>query len=349
MNENNIKRQGKVWLFTCYAQAGVLSDDFESYWSTMSWGTYGGGQVELAPNPSPDNPNPLHFQGFVYWPTNQRKKAVLEKCIVDPSICRHPHFICADGELEHQEAYTSKEETRAGTKVIRWGERPVRKGRGHRSDLEEATELIRTTTGDSKKRMREVAFNLPSVYVRYSRGLRELAEELCAAEVSVKAPAEEELFPWQRELKDKLMLPPNDRTINYVYDPVGENGKSSLIRFFLKNYPDETVILDGKVADMSYGYTGQKYVFIDIPRSGPDAIGNQPNWTPNHLYHFAEKLKNGFFFSGKFNSGVKVFNIPHVTFMSNSPPIVGLWTQDRLNLIQISQPLAPLFNFPNNV
>lgn len=320
-------QQGKRWCFTIQFPLDTLSREITDFARGINWGVYGNCQCEI----SPTTQRP-HIQGFVQFDSNHRLSAV-------KALHGTAHWEKAKGSLKDNEAYCTKEASRMpGTSPFVWGTRPS-DSQGKRTDLDDAAALIRVTPGTIQQRMRAVALAYPSVYARFYKGLEALAEHL--VEVTIPAPTREEFYPWQSNLHELLMQPPNDRTINYVYDPDGNNGKSAFIRYFLKTYPEESVVLDGKVADMSYGYKGQKYVFIDVPRSNADPV-NGTKWTPDHLYHFAEKLKNGFFFSGKFASGHKTFSIPHVTFMSNCPPVDGLWTADRLNLITISD----LFNHP---
>ena len=38
-------------------------------------------------------------------------------------------------------------------------------------------------------------------------------------------------FPWQVWLLDLLKLPPDDRTIHYVWDPEGSIGKSKIVKY----------------------------------------------------------------------------------------------------------------------
>lgn len=330
--------QGKLWCFTIHAQEGVLIDSFSSYMRSLVWGEYGGGQCEISPTTGS-----LHFQGFVLFRTNHRFNKVVSECVVDETICKNPRFELAKGSLESNEAYCSKESTRVpGSQPVIWGRRPDRVGQGRRSDLDRAADIIRNTPGTVNDRLRVLAGELPGQVVRYHRGFEALAHLLVDQSSNLPAPDREDFFGWQESLYTDLMETPDDRTVHYVYDPQGNNGKSSFVRYFLKNHSRDSIHLEGRVADMAHAYDGQRYVFIDIPRSAPDSTGTGVRWTPDHLYHFAEKLKNGFLFSGKFNSTVKTFRPPHVVFLSNAAPLTHLWTADRLHLIQISDP--PQFN-----
>jgi hypothetical protein len=90
------------------------------------------------------------------------------------------------------------------------------------------------------------------------------------------------------------------------------------------------VELDGRLQDAAFSYTGQKIVIFDLARAVEPA-------TLRDLYIVAEKLKNGQIYSSKYQSRLKVFDVPHVVFFSNSPPPVGVWSIDRLQHITISQ------------
>jgi hypothetical protein len=56
--------------------------------------------------------------------------------------------------------------------------------------------------------------------------------------------------------------------------------------------------------------TKPKIVFIDIPRSQRDYV----------QYGMLEKIKDGLFCSGKYESTTVIMNPPHMIFMANFPP-----------------------------
>jgi hypothetical protein len=59
--------------------------------------------------------------------------------------------------------------------------------------------------------------------------------------------------------------------------------------------------------------------------------------TLKDLYIVGEKLKNGQIYSSKYQSRLKVFDVPHVIYFSNSPPPIGVWSADRLQHILLSE------------
>lgn len=161
-------------------------------------------------------------------------------------------------------------------------------------------------------------------FVKFHRGLH-------ALEAALQSPPKDANFqprPWQSRIIRLLEQPADDRTILWIYDAVGGMGKSRLARFLCAE--KGAITLEGRVADMAFMYTNEPIVIFDISRS-------QAEFT-DHLYSFAEKLKNGCVVSTKYESRSKHFDPPHVLFFSNSMPINGKWSADRLQLIDLSNP-----------
>jgi hypothetical protein len=188
---------------------------------------------------------------------------------------------------------------------------------GRRRDLDAAVDLLRT---DGLKR---VAQDMPVEFVKFHRGLEALARILVEPERDL------EFVPkaWQQKLLDRLKDELEDRKIIWVWDSVGNKGKSRLARHLVSEHG--AVILDGKVADMAFAYKSEPIVIFDIARTQSEAS--------THLYSFAERLKNGILFSSKYESGQKIFKPPHVIFFSNMPyPDEGTWSADRKEVISLN-------------
>lgn len=147
----------------------------------------------------------------------------------------------------------------------------------------------------------------------------------------IEAPPRDEDFaprPWQSRVLAYLERPANDRKIIWVYDSEGKAGKSRLARHLIMEH--NAVQLEGRVQDMAFMYNKEPIVVIDITRAQAEHS--------NHLYSFAEKLKNGVLVSTKYECVQKLFKPPHVVFFSNSEPDMQLWTSDRLQLLDLSKP-----------
>lgn len=296
--------QGKRWCFTIHASGD--EEAVEVLAASMEWGVYGGNQLEVCPETGR-----IHIQGFVVFATNQRLSA-LKKL--------HPtaHFELMRGKLEDSEKYCSKEDTRKpGTEPRVWGDRPVNR-QGERSDLDEAVAALRDATGGLQERLRAAAAVSGVAYVKFHRGLEALAR--------LEAPVPVYSWPaarvWQAALLVELANPADDRTILWYTDVVGGAGKSCFVRKYLTDNPGAAIVLHGKLADMAHAYNGERVVFFDVSRTQAEHM--------DHLYSFAESLKNGLFFSGKYEGGMKAFTPPHVVFFANQDPDTTKWSADRL-------------------
>lgn len=94
----------------------------------------------------------------------------------------------------------------------------------------------------------------------------------------------------------------------------------------------------GKHTDVFHAYGGQSIAIFDFPRDSEEFV----------CYGVIEALKNGIFFSPKYTSEVKRFDIPHVLIFSNFLPSFDKFSEDRWCLFKISSLQLELFhgNYP---
>lgn len=115
------------------------------------------------------------------------------------------------------------------------------------------------------------------------------------------------------------------RKIFWFWEPIGNWGKSVLTTYMIDQM-DATEV-SGKNADVLCGIaslvekTGEcpPIVIYDIPRCNHGAVS----------YQSLEKLKDGKFFSGKYESGMVRFNKPHIICFANEPPETSKLSKDR--------------------
>lgn len=253
-----------------------------------------------------------HIQGYVEF-TKPVKLGGMKKWL--PKA----HFEERRGTREQARDYCMKEDTRVDGP---WERGTFETQQGRRSDLAAAVEAVKR--GGIQAAIRDT----PEVYIKYARNLHMYAE-------AIEQPPRDDDFvprPWQARVLDIIKQPADRRTIVWVWETVGNVGKSRLVDHILRNYGG--VLLDGKVADMAHAYSKQPVVLFDVPRT---AIENM-----NHLCGFAEKLKNGALFSSKYESKMKLFAPPHVLFFANVPPPTDAWSADRLVEIDLNEPLPTL-------
>lgn len=312
--------QSKQWVFTIFFETQSLADSWCDQLPNVGCfaESYGNAQVELAPTTEA-----AHIQGFVVLKSNIIKKTLIRRLKQWCGVSIEPWVARMKGTIEQCEKYCTKEESRApDCEPVIWGVKPLRQ-QGKRTDLEGAIDALADLPAHlhPQEKMRRLAANKAhhSVIVRHSRGLEALTSLTQQRRV---APALQ-WRAWQEDLVERLAEEPNDRTIVWVYDPEGKRGKSKLILHFLSR--SEAASLEGKLADMIYLYNSERIVFFDIPRgvsTAPEKSG--------HLYTMGERLKNGVLNSTKYVPVMKIFDAPHVVYMSNSPPPAGVWSQDRL-------------------
>lgn len=130
----------------------------------------------------------------------------------------------------------------------------------------------------------------------------------------LKDPLEgKELYYWQKEVMEIVSKEPDDRKIYWFYDREGNCGKSSLCKHLAIN--KKAHIIDGKPEDVYYVLANEKpenikCVILDLPRS-----------TEGHIrYDMIEKIKNGMFLSGKYESKCVLYNPPHLFIFANFAP-----------------------------
>lgn len=144
----------------------------------------------------------------------------------------------------------------------------------------------------------------------------------------------ETLWAWQSELYNIYNSEPDDRSIYWIYNEEGNIGKSQFCKYLCVKHPEECIILCGGAADMKYGIVEyhKKYknfpkcIITDLPRNitVPDFSG-------------IEEIKNGMFFSPKYESTMIVGNSPHIFIFSNYEPKKSKLSIDRWKIGNITE------------
>lgn len=246
----------------------------------------------------------------------------------------HPVFATAHyqqrmGTQAEAISYCSKIETRHpdASQHYEWGTKAV--GQGHRSDLDDLTALV--VAGKSTT---EIAQEMPGMYIRYHMGIHALA---AALEAGNQQPDDDFIpRPWQKTVIDTLTQQPDDRTIYWVTDEQGGQGKTRLATHLIRSH--NAIELSGKMADMTYAYSQHKQpiVIFDISRAAADMT--------NHIYSMAEKLKCGRLMNTKYQSKMVTFTAPHVIIFSNSTWDRTKFSHDRVKET-ILEPDNPALRF----
>jgi hypothetical protein len=132
------------------------------------------------------------------------------------------------------------------------------------------------------------------------------------------------LHDWQQELLEKLEKSPDDRTIHFIVDQTGNNGKTWFAHWFSSKNADCQVLCPGKRADMAYILrTDIRVLILDAPRSKQGEFIQ---------YDFLEDVKNGYVFSPKYESSIKRLKNVHLVVLMNEPPDLTKLSSDRFDI-----------------
>lgn len=151
----------------------------------------------------------------------------------------------------------------------------------------------------------------------------------------IRCIAEEDMYDWQKEvIKFIRENRYDDRTIIWYWDPEGCKGKSSLAKYIC--YYMGGVLLNGSGSDMKYALSVYykehqclpHIVIIDLPRSSENTLDMKA----------IEEIKNGFFFSPKYESNMIIGNSPILIVFANHEPtekIKNALSSDRWRIVAI--------------
>nr|WAE42447.1 MAG: replication associated protein [Cressdnaviricota sp.] len=133
----------------------------------------------------------------------------------------------------------------------------------------------------------------------------------------------ENLKPWQLKIEKIYLSEPDDRKIYWFWESKGGIGKSSFVKYLVYNY--KCLFCDGgRKSDLI------NLVFNNDMDSCRCVIWDLPRNTGNKIsYDTIESVKNGMVCNTKYETGIKLFNSPHIFVFSNEPPEEDKMSSDR--------------------
>lgn len=126
-----------------------------------------------------------------------------------------------------------------------------------------------------------------------------------------------QLYEWQQRIVDIITGPVDNRKVFWFWEPVGNVGKSDFCLHCILRH--NAVVYDSGKKDILFAHKRQKVVFFDLSRTVEGFVS----------YDSIEQLKKGFCFSGKYESGMKVYPKPHIIVFANFPPDTSKLSADR--------------------
>ena len=125
-----------------------------------------------------------------------------------------------------------------------------------------------------------------------------------------------EMFGWQAEVINLLKPIPDARTIFWFWEPLGNYGKTALVRYLVHKF--SAVLCGGKAADAKFLIVKHRerhgvwpeLVIFNLPRTMEKFVS----------YQAIEEIKDGCFASTKYECEVVLMNHPHVVVFANFGP-----------------------------
>lgn len=124
------------------------------------------------------------------------------------------------------------------------------------------------------------------------------------------------------------------RKIHWYWESKGGWGKTTMAKYLIDNAGAMMVqggsknILCGVAKWIEKNGEAPRIILIDIPRYSYNKVS----------YNAIESIKNGAFFSGKYESGMERFKIPHILVFANAAPDEEKLSQDRWVIEELALP-----------
>lgn len=144
------------------------------------------------------------------------------------------------------------------------------------------------------------------------------------------------LFPWQQSVVDFLSEEADDRSIIWIYDPLGNCGKTSLLKYLVYHFK-AIFTCGGKNADViNLIFNNKDYM---ITEENTIVLWNLPRTVESDYisYNALESIKDGLISNNKFECGSFICPNPHVVVFANCLPNFKTMTSDRWKVFTINE------------
>lgn len=235
------------------------------------------------------------------------------------------------GSVQEAITYCHKQRTRENPNGVPFerGIAEMKDRPGKRNELEAFKESAKT--GVKRKEMMEDHSEVMAKFPQFAKEYMELY-----GGNQIEEMKDVLLRPWQRQAKKILDGPVDERSIFWFYDERGGKGKSFFSKWLMQNY-ETFYCRGGKGNDILYAYSGQRVVIFDYTRETEQYVG----------YGVMEALKDGVYFSAKYQSAMKTWKQPHVFVFANFELDRTKLSADRINVIKFHEDGSAWWEKPN--
>lgn len=275
-----------------------------------------------------------HWQGYVQFFRHLRWRSA-QKELGSGQI----HMTRLNGSPEENRAYCSKAESSVPGSFKEFGVMLNVSDNGKRKELDDFVKDA--NAGVTKQKMLK-EFKHLNVLARYDKFASMVFSNYTNDQALLSLREEtKDLRPWQSAVVKTLdEEKKRSRSVHWVYDSVGNSGKSYLADYLVA-HKDAFSLNADSYNNMAYIWTQNvsPICVIDLCRS--DRVDEGKKFDDKSLYRFLEQVKNGSMTSGKYESRVVRFPPPKVLVLANYLPDSSAMSQDRWDIINISE-LVPV-------
>lgn len=211
---------------------------------------------------------------------------------------------------------------------------PKEPKQGERTDLLKATDAIDNGMSYRELVLSEEHRNTVAKHGKFIREYIQIKSEQKEQENLMDQFANFEPRPWQQELLDILSQDPDPRHVHWIWDAVGNHGKSFMSVYLATTQKATIVQVMGSKSDMAYICSQQpSRIFIfDLSRKmeRKQDGGSMTSYDPlDKMFDLIEDLKKGWLVSTKYHGHSGPIRVPHVIIFANFPPNKESLSKDR--------------------
>ncbi len=148
-----------------------------------------------------------------------------------------------------------------------------------------------------------------------------------------------QLYEWQQEILDRVRGEADDRKVYWFWSAEGNVGKSVLCKHMVLK--ENAIVVGGSFRDAYYAIAQRVSKKLDVHVVVFALSRSQGNKVS---YIAIEGIKDGMFFSPKYESGMCVYNVPHVLVFANEEPDLSQLSKDRWVVKCLDKPTQWNFN-----
>ena len=142
-----------------------------------------------------------------------------------------------------------------------------------------------------------------------------------------------DLFPWQNTLAEMLKNEPDDRSVIWIYDDLGNNGKSCFLKWCVMNL-NCIFTTGGKGSDILNLCMNNKDKLLKNNCLVMWSCARETDY--DHIrYGIIETIKDGIICNTKYEAHSFICNSPHVLILANEMPNMQKLTKDRWKIFTI--------------